>query len=164
MCELCGIRPETESETRARAEAYRKEHEDRQKAEDLMKIANERRDWKLLGAGCFRQTYLSPSGKFVYKVPVDQFGFLSNRREHDLYRDPSRDTASGLGRDKLARCRLSPSGVLVMELVKPSVACHKRYGSPSIEEEPPVWSDAIDSAQVGKARDGEWKVFDYGNE
>jgi hypothetical protein len=163
MCELCGIRPETSEELREREAELEKEEEDRQRALDLLRTAA-KSGLKRLGRGCFRQTYLSPSGKFVYKVPIDQYGLRCNRREHELFRKRGRGTASGVGRDKLARCRLAPSGVLVMELVTPSIYCFKRQQSPTIEEDPPRWSHGIDTGQVGKARDGQWKAFDYGDE
>ena len=143
------------------------EEEDKQRAKELLKVAynaQSEKGWKLLGIGVFRHTYLSPSGKFVYKIPFDQYGFSCNRTEHQLYRDRHRAPYSGLGRDKLARCRLAPSGVLVMELVKPHIMNIKRHSSPGTEQEPPEWSHKIDTAQVGLARDGQWKVYDFGNE
>jgi hypothetical protein len=129
----------------------------------LEKLASAR-GLKLLGEGAFRKTYLSSSGKFVYKIPTSEDGFRCNEREHQLYRKKNKDNYGRLTHAQIARCRLSKSGILVMELVKPSKTCYKGYKAESVDLEPPPWAGLIDSSQVGLNRDGNWVAFDYGNE
>lgn len=122
-----------------------------------------KREWKLLGEGSFRKTYLSPSGKFVYKVPTGSGGIRSNEREHEIFRKRKRG-GHNLAHEQYARCRLSKSGILVMELVKPSTHCLKGHNSERVDEIAPEWVNVVDTGQAGKNRDGNWVIFDYGNE
>ena len=105
-----------------------------------------------LGMGTNRVTYLSQSGKYVYKVPLNGWGWQANRREAELW---SKHVKGGsFFHGKLARCKLAPSGILVMELVKTRVH----------EEDLPEWATYIDCAQVGYNHQGQLVAYDYGDQ
>ena len=128
----------------------------------------EQRGWKKIGSGAYRDTFLSPSGRFVYKVPHAGFAIYSNRREHELFRG-LHNTDGGynkLDRRRFARCRLAPSGILVMELVRPPRE-HRHvngHAQRTTKRRPPRWADVLDKAQVGLNREQRWVAYDYGNE
>lgn len=108
-----------------------------------------------LHQGAGRAVYLSRSGQFVYKVPLNAWGLEANLREHQIYRHPERDRP--IEHSRVARCRLAPSGVLVMELVR--IGTRKERA-----EHLPMWATEIDSEQVGWNRAGHPVAYDYGGE
>lgn len=113
--------------------------------------------------GSYRTAYLSPSKRFVYKVPLRYTGLICNYFEHDQYRNGTvcKDHV-GVPRDALARCRISPAGILVMEFVAGAV-----YGNyekvEGTDVDVPDWAWRIEGAQVGINRRGKIVAFDYGN-
>jgi hypothetical protein len=111
-----------------------------------------------IGQGSGRAVYLSPSGMFVYKVPLHEFGLQANKREHQIYRHPEINHGY-LSKDRVARCRLAPSGVLVMELVRTVDSRGARLASNL-----PEWAYHVDSFQVGTNRAGQAVAYDYGGE
>lgn len=135
----------------------------------------------LLGSGCSRAAFKSPSGKFVYKVPINSMGITVNLFESRMYRAQKDDKIVPMGcerydnlRDRIAPCRLHRSGILVMELVKAGyhwISHFADYTSrtvlPGLPDETLTFEDidalsCIDGAQGGVARDGKFKLYDYG--
>jgi hypothetical protein len=125
----------------------------------------ENRKLRFIGMGGRRATYLSPSGKFVYKVPINLMGVRDNKREHELYR--TKEEATYWPHERLARCRLAPSGVLVMEVVSPTTRNNQgcNYVNKT-EDRPDDWISKrwVDGQQYGKNRAGNWVAYDYGCE
>lgn len=109
----------------------------------------------LVGHGSGRTVYLSQSGRFVYKVPVGNHGLIANQREHEIYRHPEK-APHFLPRERVARCRLAPSGVLVMELVR------TRPWNDFLAI--PEWAAYVDNYQVGTNRENRIVAYDYGCE
>lgn len=160
MCDLCNPKDPEAFNRRLERRYY---HEDMKARVAPLNSLAFQREWKLLGEGSFRKTYLSPSGKYVYKVPTGAGGVRSNEREHAIFRR-GQPGVHNLEHEKYARCRLSKSGILVMELVKPSVHCYKGGKADRVDELAPAWANVVDTSQAGVNRDGNWVVFDYGNE
>lgn len=158
-CEVCQMFGEPGMD-----EEYSRNYREKQdRCNRLIEVAVQR-GWKMLGTGMYRNTYISPSGKYVYKVPHNPDGIGCNEREHALFRIKEKKGYAGLERHQYARCRLAPSGILVMELVKPYFMSDKANGSPTTDQPPPDWAEMIDTGQVGLNREGNWVAYDYGNE
>jgi hypothetical protein len=113
------------------------------------------RDFHYLACGSGRAVYVSPSGRFVYKVPLNTFGYDANLREHQIFRHKDLKHPV-LTPERAARCRLAPSGVLVMEMV--------RTGWREPPKPLPAWRWEIDQGQIGLNRAGNWVAYDYGYE
>jgi len=102
-----------------------------------------------LGEGRTRRVFLSRSGKYVVKIPLNGEGEHANfieARDFSLNRF--------LGQEKLARCRevcLNGKWCLVMERVYPA----------SIEENLPSWADFVDCRQVGYTRRKNLVAYDW---
>ena len=111
-----------------------------------------------IGQGSGRRVFLSPSGRFVFKVPLQEWGLRANQREHQIYRYPKMGP-DYLNRKRCARCRLAPSGVLVMELVRTGNAVGAR-----LAEDLPDWALRVESYQVGTNRAGDQVAYDFGGE
>jgi len=104
-----------------------------------------RRDWTFLAETDKRRVFLSPSGKYVLKVPLNERGEDENWWEHYRY--------NVLGwKDLYAKCRLVGK-CLVMEFVKVATDLKNL----------PDWTRDIDCAQVGWNRKGKLVAYDYGN-
>lgn len=100
---------------------------------------------KLLGIGRNREVFLSPSGKYVVKVPINDLGIYDNAYEAELFAKYGR-------KDHLAKCRLIGK-VLVMEYIE----IHRmKYN------ELPEWVLSVDCLQVGFNRKGQLLAYDYG--
>lgn len=112
-----------------------------------------------LNDGCSRIVYLSKSGRFVYKVPRSKRGLEDNDFEAQAWkhRDEAKTKCGNLVGDFLARCRMAPSGVLVMEYLDEDFAKMPKRGSP----ERPWFLNSIDDDQGGMSRDGRYLLFDY---
>ncbi len=95
-----------------------------------------------LGEGRHRRTYLSPNGRWVYKIPLSDAGVHDNWHEAgEFVRDSD-----------LAYCRnLKDTGILLMEYAK-----QIPLGSL------PYWAKWYDCGQVGTNRHGRAVVYDYG--
>lgn len=102
-------------------------------------------DFKLIGEGRNRLTYLSPSKKYVIKVPKNPEGIRNNFFEA---RDCKKD--SWLYRNQKAKCRMW-GYLLVMEYVKPVYNFW----------ELPNWILTVDCQQVGYDRKGNLVAFDF---
>lgn len=104
---------------------------------------------EFLAAGRNRNVYLSRSGKYVVKVPLNLFGDCDNHLEANrFYR---KDGFFGPGH--LARCRMAKLGgtwCLIMEIVKPSFA-----------KDLPDWTEGVDCQQVGYNRKGKLVAYDF---
>jgi hypothetical protein len=102
----------------------------------------------LLGSGYSRACYAD--GRWVIKVPLNDYGLADNSREARLSR------RWGRGPDQngvlYARCRLLKNGWLVMERVDTSVP----------DEAQPRWADYVDCQQVGLTRAGRIVAYDFG--
>lgn len=107
------------------------------------------REYRYLGEGRHRAAFLTPSGNFVIKVPIDEMGFVDNFREYRMWRQIDK----WMPKEHLARCKLhQSSGILVMEAV-------------DLAYEYPVdgtdWIGFIDCGQVGYNRRGRLVAYDY---
>lgn len=107
------------------------------------------REYKFLGEGRTRAAFLTPSGDYVIKVPIDEMGFVDNFREYRMWQQFNK----WIPKEYLARCKLHlDSGILVMEVVNPTyVPMDGR----------PAWVDSIDCGQVGYNRKGKLVAYDY---
>ena len=108
---------------------------------NLLQSVKSRKGIKYIGEGNTRIVYLSKCKRFVLKVPRDDYGLNDNTGEHREYR-------KGIGpfkREQLARCRLSRSGILIMEYVRPVTENKSLL---------PTWTDFVDCQQVGINRSG----------
>lgn len=105
-----------------------------------------------IGWGRNRRGYLGKRKRWVIKIPKNDLGFLDNWHEDATYRDsPRGESCNGI---VYARCRNFPKlGILVMEYVN-------EYALRGADR--PYWSGLIDCGQIGLARDGRAKAFDYG--
>lgn len=106
---------------------------------------------KFLGAGTNRETYLSRSGKYVFKVQSPDVlspynGLTHNMREAADYNNKDKDNFL----IKMARCRLFRD-ILIMEYVEPVT---KWQGLPP-------WVSYVDCGQVGYNCKGELVAYDW---
>jgi hypothetical protein len=103
--------------------------------------------FRRLNAGRHRLAFLSPSGRNVVKVPINDFGVLDNGRESTKWGKRAEMWP-------LARCRLFCDGLLlVMEAVK--IDPERSFS------DLPEWAGWIDCGQVGLNRKGEFVTYDY---
>ncbi len=106
--------------------------------------------WKepfiFLGEGSQRRVYGHKN--FVIKIPLDWDGLNSNDREARVYKSTNDGWSRGI---KRARCRLHPSGLLIME-----------YVAPAHRKSLPEWACYVDCQQVGYNRKGQLVAYDYG--
>lgn len=136
-----------------------------------------------LGSGGSRAGYLSKNKLWVYKVPHNRYGYEDNIYEYRSWRDRAllrarvqtwvTSTQSYIERPesighRIARCRLHPSGVLVMENMRNARGWgHGKDGrikmDPSLDREPGVDEalDHIDGGQGGLNRNGVYQLYDY---
>lgn len=106
--------------------------------------------FRRLFAGRNRLSYLSPSGRNVVKIPLNDYGAHDNNDEAFHFR---RERAKWF---PLARCRLFCDGLLlVMEWVE--IDPNWEYS------DLPEWATWVDSGQVGLNRKGEFVAYDYGS-
>lgn len=155
MCVSCDIqiaRPHALFQYCNYCEACKKMDSDVDRANRIMTQFHDR-GLTYLGSGSNRAVYVSPSGRYVYKVPINAWGVDANIREHQLFRHKTLNHPT-ITPDRAARCRLAPSGVLVMELVRTD----HRFKSP------PSWAMNVDGGQVGLNREDKWVAYDYGYE
>ena len=103
--------------------------------------------FRRLDSGRHRLAFLSPSGRNVVKVPINDFGVLDNGRE---------STRWGRRAEMwpLARCRLFCDGLL---LVMEAVEILPNWTFSDL----PEWAKWIDGGQVGLNRKGEFVAYDY---
>lgn len=104
-----------------------------------------------LGEGSSRRVYLTKSGKYVIKFPIDELGFDENQKEAK-----EREENKSFEKNCLANCRLitlNGRQCLVMEFVK-------RWTLPS--NLLPGWAYQVDSFQVGFTNRGKLVAYDYG--
>ena len=107
------------------------------------------RHLEYLGSGRTRAVYrLWPGGKWVLKVPLDEWGLFDNASEARQWKGEG----SCLYKHQMARCRLLPSGCLLMEYVVP--VTHSFMELPS-------WTYSVDCFQVGTTSDGRLVAYDY---
>lgn len=98
-----------------------------------------------IGRGRNRETY--SSGKFVIKLPINDEGMYDNYREERTYKKYKKSTT------EFAKCKIVTYNnipLLVMEFIKEMPF-----------NELPDWADYYDCKQVGMARDGNFKAYDY---
>lgn len=103
-----------------------------------------------IGEGRTRKVYLTRSGRYVLKVPVDGYGENANATEAEDYK-----RGGFLGRQFLARCRrVTINGLwcLLMEKVNPL-----SFG----DEQMPDWASFVDCRQVGINRRGKVVAYDW---
>ncbi len=125
----------------------------------------ERRGNRFLGAGSYRATYESKNKRWVYKVPLEASGYQDNYFESLAWKE-RKNLYSGsvwIG-ERVARCRMLPNGVLVMERMKHAGS----HGYESWQADQTLQGTAmnealgqIDGCQGGIARDGSFRLYDY---
>ena len=109
----------------------------------------EQKGFDLLGEGRHRQAFLTPSGKYVIKFPLNPEGAVANDEEAHIYA-----TSPKKERERLAKCRLfyyNNLPCLIMEYVEEVTKWDKL----------PKWTRFIDCGQVGYTRYGQLVAFDY---
>lgn len=105
--------------------------------------------YKYIGSGSKRKTYLSPCGTFVIKIPyITNLGYEENKREFEMYRQNPNSI--------YAKCSLLDDGYLKMEYVKPLFLTK--------DDDYPDWVDDIAEAQVGYNLQGKLVAYDYGSD
>ncbi len=139
-------------------EFYDREVDEFRTEERFVKIAKGLFDSGLraVGYGGMRVTFMSRNGRHVYKVPKNAAGLESNESEAKRSREgwpQLRKLFEDFGPEKLARCRMAPSGVLVVEKVDVHGFVDRRQNK---------WVSAIDANQVGVGRGGMPVAYDYG--
>lgn len=102
---------------------------------------------KLLGMGRNRMGILSKSGRYVYKFPLNQEGVTDNEFEHRYCLEQDNN--------RLAKCRFSKSGILVMEYLRPI------SDSDYTSKEDDNFIMCVDCGQVGFDRHNNLKAYDY---
>jgi len=145
-----------------------------------------RRGLQYLGYGASRQTFKSLNGQWVFKVPRNRNGYGDNHfeyrawkdREHLMGYDVKRVGVPGaivyqrtpvhIGH-RVTRCRLAPSGILVMERIEGA----GEYGKgtegmlkmePTMAQLEPLVVGAmgnIDGVQGGMGRSGRFQLYDF---
>ena len=103
--------------------------------------------FKELLAGRNRVAFLSPSGRNVVKIPLNDYGVADNSSEAVRWRKERADWYP------LARCRLFCDLLVVMEVVD---RCSLDYGKL------PSWVSWVDCGQVGYNRRRKLVAYDYG--
>jgi sulfur relay (sulfurtransferase) DsrC/TusE family protein len=94
--------------------------------------------------------YLTPSKKYVVKVPLDEDGYIDNIKEaQQAYID------NWLPKKYKARCKLMRNGWLVMEYVK------SIYHLPYHYKDIPSWAYGVDACQIGFTLNGRLVAYDY---
>lgn len=93
--------------------------------------------------------------RYVYK-------FVHNEYSDANYREASRyKQAKATGDSRLARCRLLPNGVLVMEYLEHWSKSNARVPDEMTYRAKEFWDHNPNGPQVGVNRKGEVKIFDY---
>jgi hypothetical protein len=122
-------------------------------------------------AGRTRWTFLAPTATKVYKIPRSNSGIRCNKWEAKYYN--KRDKLKEDWQKNLARCKLMKNGILVMEHVIPvQLEC---YGTRDLWDADfdydgveafglPDWITMIDCEQVGRNKNGDLLMYDYGDE
>jgi hypothetical protein len=100
-----------------------------------------------LGAGRNRIVFLSPSGRNVVKVPINDWGISNNTTEALYWRERDQKTVP------LARCRIFCDGLL---LAMETVDTLSRWTYADLP-----WAVQIDCGQVGRNRKGQFVAYDY---
>lgn len=103
------------------------------------------KSFKFLGEGRNRITFLTPSGKYVVKVPLNEAGVYDNWKE-----SKSCKSDFNLMREHKARCRML-GFMLVMEFVEEKIS----------RDDLPEWTCWVDCGQVGLTWKGKLVAFDY---
>ena len=109
---------------------------------------------QLMGQGRHRRSYLSASGKYVYKFPINVHGENANKEETTIYAADSEGNK--------ARCRLiwvQSLPVVIMEVVTPWWLDKRGQGQNG--DRLPDWIWAYDGGQVGFNRKGKLVAWDY---
>lgn len=115
-----------------------------------------RKGWEIIDNG--RHRIVMKRGDYVLKIPLEEGCESYNRQEHEAYwgnEDP-----------RYAPCyfvRIRGVGCLIMERLKetitPSVFAHHLP-----REIIPDWAEHVDSYQIGRDRNGNFRCFDYPND
>lgn len=137
-------------------------------------------DFKCVGMGKDRITFLSPNKRYVLKFPKDSGGVDCNAWEAKLWRQYKR----GPDPDGVyyAPCRLMKNGILMMwavtELSGGTEGCDagRSYlggkdnydyelddNTPKRSANLPDWVATVDCCQVGYLRNGKLAAYDYGD-
>jgi hypothetical protein len=112
----------------------------------------EKHGLRLIGQGRHRRTYLSKSGKYVVKLPINNNGEDANQQELNSYQNNPQNKA---------RCRLiwiMSKPVLLMEVVQPWWEVGDDIDTL------PDWVRRIDAYQAGYNRKNKLVAWDYAEE
>ncbi len=119
-------------------------------------------------SGSFRRCFHSKNGQWVYKVPGNSIGYVDNYFEACAWKERANLRRSYMAGQsighRIARCRLHPSGVLVMERVsRPGRHFDGAVRLDSTLRGDPAWPaiEGIDSCQGGLDRQGIFRLYDY---
>jgi hypothetical protein len=128
----------------------------------------DKRGFFYVGCGGSRTTYSRKGSNYVYKVPSDRYGYLDNWFESLVWQERAHLRAHNIPMgDRIARCSMLPSGVLVMEKME-----NARHWAHSIEMatqiDPTLANDPattafydIDGGQGGFDRNKHFRLYDY---
>jgi hypothetical protein len=119
---------------------------------DFLKTEKLTKQLQFLGAGGTRKAFLSKCGKWVFKIPTDDYGDSANYLEA---RDWEHDQF--VGREHLAKCMLiniHGCVCLMMEYVEPILW---KKDNPEL----PEWTGYIDCCQVGYNLHGKLVAYDW---
>ncbi len=126
------------------------------------------KEFRLLGQGRMRKTYLSPNNRVVLKFPISESGLHSNRYEHNLWHEfKSKPNTWGA---YYAPCRIINNTVLMMWF------CPEIYGDSFgdiqainadllkiAQDRPrPIWVEDLDCCQAGYLYNGKLVAYDFG--
>lgn len=109
------------------------------------------RGFKFISSGRHRATFLTPSGKYVLKIPRDDGEGdteEANRSEAEAY-------ASGCLPFPVAKCRL------IKYFGKDCILMEKVNTSPDYKRSENKWVNKVDIYQVGYTRKGRLVAYDY---
>lgn len=140
----------------------------RSKYPDIINLPKILPNYKYIGLGRHRITFLHPSGRFVIKFPKNYDGVCANMDEHDTYRE----AFDGKSVVKYAPCRLLYDSLLMMWVVDPifqefemiykiETSTGHNIQMPK-STKIPLWANYyVDSQQVGFLKDLRIVAYDF---
>jgi hypothetical protein len=111
----------------------------------------ESKGFKFIGSGRQRATFLTPSGKYVLKIPRDD----SEGDAEEANRSEAHAYISGCLPFPVAKCRL------IRYLGKDCILMEKVDTSPDYKRSENKWVNKVDIYQVGYTRKGQLVAYDY---
>jgi hypothetical protein len=116
-------------------------------------------DFRFLGAGRSRLTFMAQNNRFVLKFPINALGLKANQEESDIFRKNRNGSPDGI---IYAPCRLIRHTILMMKAIQHDFGLREgSFRAMEMGVELPAWSSKVDAHQVGMLPNGKIVAYDY---